>query len=182
MTTTTLASPPGDEGEGYGQTDTDMLELALAMDGLREDARGRLGSADPRCHTCTETDPLALSRSDEGAVECHECQARAAGRTTTEAHHPAGRHNLANVTIEIPANDHRVLSAAQHLWPTTTLRNPNASPLIAAAAALDGWINQMWLTIERAVGWIPDFLRHLNDWLTEHLGPQWWRALPPGTP
>jgi hypothetical protein len=44
--------------------------------------------------------------------------------------------------VPIPVNDHRaVLSEAQYEWPKATLENPNASPLLAAAASIRGYVD-----------------------------------------
>jgi len=150
--------------------------MNLFTDGQRrtEDAYERLGTRQPRCRQCTETNPNALMKLDD-LVACHECQARKHGRSQTEAHHVAGRHNL-QVAVDLPANDHRVLSDLQRDWPIDTLRNPTGSPLLKAAAALRGWLDAVNLMMDRAVGWIPRFLEWLDGQLQDAIGTRWWDA------
>ena len=49
--------------------------------------------------------------------------------------------------------------------------------LLLCAAAIRAWIDVMQHIIYRTVGWIPDFLEQLDDWLLERLGPSWWLAM-----
>ncbi len=135
----------------------------------------RLGIRDPRCVNCGETNPAALTGTAPRII-CYLCQALAAGRPPTEEHHPAGRNN-SPVTVPIPANDHRVLSDMQRAWPESTLRNPDGSPLLVAAAMLRGWLDVLQLIIERTVGRIPPFLEALDRGLRSELGERWWERL-----
>jgi hypothetical protein len=108
-------------------------------DARQERQLQRLGTRKPQCKMCGESDPAALTRRPPNIL-CYECQAKKAkklGRSSIEQHHPAGRNND-SFTVPIPANDHRILSDHQIDWPLETLRNPNASPLRAAAATLRG--------------------------------------------
>jgi hypothetical protein len=138
----------------------------------REAAYQRLGIRTPHCTQCAEADPLALTGA-EPDILCYECRALAAGRSPIEQNHPAGQHNDPNTT-PIPGNDHRVFSAYQSSWPRDTLRNPEGSPLLRAAAALRGWLDTLRLILERTVGWVPAFLETLDGWLGQQLGPRWW--------
>lgn len=104
---------------------------------------------------------------------CYEHLAVAQGCSPIEAHHLAGEHNLP-VTARIPGNDHRVLNDSQVDWPLDTLRNPDRSPLLKAAAAVRGWSDVMKLVIDRVVGWIPEYLERLDGWLRLRIGPRWW--------
>ncbi len=149
----------------------DELERGLR----KETAYERLQTRTPRCQHCRETDPLALLGIHPDIV-CYECSCRQAGRSWTEEHHPAGRHN-SPVTVIVPGNDHRVLSDMQRDWPEHTLRNPNGSPLLAAAAAIRGWLDVLRLIIERTVGYIPAFLEDLDRRLQATLGDKWWEEL-----
>src|SRR5712664_819260 len=92
----------------------------------------RLGTRNPQCELCGESHASALTGSTPNII-CSECQAKKSERSPIEQHHPAGRNNDEH-TIPIPANNHRILSDRQIDWPVDTLRNPNASPLLAAAA------------------------------------------------
>ena len=135
----------------------------------------RLGTRNPHCTNCGETDPAALTGMSPHIL-CYRCKAFPAGRSPKEEHHPAGWHN-SPVTVPIPANDHRVLSDMQRGWPESTLRNPDGSPLLVAAAMLRGWLDVLQLIIERTVGRIPTFLEVLDQGLRSELGEQWWERL-----
>jgi hypothetical protein len=139
--------------------------------------RRTLGTAQ-KCASCEETDPRCLRRVGD-VVLCSECENTQTGRARVERHHVAGQHNLPD-TVPIPGNDHRVLSDAQVNWPKETLRNPDGSPVLKAAAALRGWLDVLRLIIDRTVGWIPEFLERLDAWLREHVGPRYWTL--PGFP
>jgi hypothetical protein len=72
-------------------------------------------------------------------------------------------------------NDHRAADAYKHIdWPIETLRNPDGSPLLRAAACVRGWLDLLRVVIDRTVGWVPAFLEHLNTWLNAKLGASWW--------
>jgi hypothetical protein len=134
-----------------------------------------LGVDRPRCG-CGETDPFALTGAYPSIV-CYECQAEAAGRRRVEQQHVAGRHNRPE-TVAMLGNDHRVADAYKHIdWPVDTLRNPDGSPLLRAAACVRGWLDLLRLVIDRTVGWVPAFLEHLNTWLNVQLGARWWDGL-----
>lgn len=124
------------------------------------------------CAKCGEADARCLTKKGK-SVACYACQNARDGRATVERHHLAGQRNLTD-TVAIPANDHRVLSDLQQDWPDGILRNPTGNPLIKASAAIRGWLNVLRLIIERTVGWIPDFLERLDEWLREKLGESYW--------
>jgi hypothetical protein len=136
----------------------------------RQARRQRVLPRDAQC-ACGETDIRCLIPSGNGVI-CYACRPVGAGRSRTEQHHVAGRHNL-DATVPIPNNDHRILSDRQQDWPSRTLRNPDWSPLLQAAAAIRGWLDVLVLIIERAIGWIPGFLEALDAWLCERIGPAW---------
>lgn len=140
-----------------------------------EAAYERFGTRNPRCQHCGESDRSALQGSHPDIV-CCECSARFVGRSSIERHHPAGRHN-SHATVPIPVNDHRVLSDMQRDWPERTLRNPDGSPLLAAAAAIRGWLDVLWLIVQRTVGHIPALLESLDEGLQSTYGDRWWEKL-----
>jgi hypothetical protein len=144
---------------------------------LSESRFRTLGTRMPRCAVpgCAETDPLALTGAHP-EILCREHLADCCGAGWLEAHHLAGRRND-SATVSIPANDHGVLTASQSLWPRATLRNPEGSPLIQAAASIRGWLDVLQVIIERTVGWIPAFLETLDKSLAEQRGPGWWKQL-----
>jgi hypothetical protein len=57
-----------------------------------------------------------------------------------------------------------LLSDVQGDWPERTFRNPDGSPLLAAAA-LRGWFNVLWLGIERTTYRIHPFFESLDEML-----------------
>ncbi len=141
----------------------------------REKRLRRLETRNPKCKQCGETNPVALTGIAPDIL-CYECEALQNGRSPIEAHHSAGRNND-SFTVPIPGNDHRVLSDLQQDWPIETLRNKNGSPLIAASAAIRGWLDILRALIERILDWIPPFLEQLDRYLTHKLGEQWWMSM-----
>ena len=131
-----------------------------------------LGTRTPAC-ACGENNPFALTGAAP-TISCYECQAVTAGRARIEQQHVQGRHNGPD-TIAMLGNDHRVADTFKRLdWPETTLRNPDADPLVRAAGYLRGWLDLLDVVIHRTVGWIPLFLENLATWLVARLGPRWW--------
>lgn len=149
----------------------------------RDDAkRARLGQY-PACAECGESATSCLQRSrirtadgtTRTTVLCADCRLVWQGKRPSERHHLAGRNNDP-ATAAIPANEHAILSDAQHDWPERTLRNPDGSPLLRAAGALRGWLDVLRVVLERTVGWIPDLLEFLDAALGKTLGDRWWEA------
>jgi hypothetical protein len=134
----------------------------------------RLGTENPRC-ACGETDPAALTGTDPD-ITCSKCLALGSGKEPYEGHHPAGR-NSNQAVARIPINDHRVLSDLQRDWPDRTLRNPEGSPLLAAAAAVRSVIDYAYLLITRVIGWVPEFLEWLDEQLVREVDREWWTTL-----
>jgi hypothetical protein len=66
---------------------------------------------------------------------CHECAARADGRSIVERHHVLGRAISDDITVDIPLNWHRVLHAAEKRR-DEVLRHPGLDPLHRIAAAI----------------------------------------------
>lgn len=135
----------------------------------------RFGTNKPMCIYCGETESAALTHYTEGLI-CIECHNARNGRSVVEEHHVDGQHN-SDYTIAIPANDHRFLSDIQQDWPKNTLRNPEKSPLLRAAAALRGFLDYLIMLAERALGWIPPLLEALDEYLTSQFGKKWWEGL-----
>jgi hypothetical protein len=141
-----------------------------------EDRLRTLGTRDPRCLEpgCLERDPYALTGTFP-AIVCYEHQALAHGRPWLEEHHVAGRHN-SPVKVPIPGNDHEVTKELQLRWPQRTLRNPDGSPLLRAAAAVRGWSDVMRIVLDRVVEPVPGLLEDLDAWLRSVLGERWFEA------
>lgn len=140
-----------------------------------EKALRRLGTRNPECNSCGETNPLVLT-GHEPDIVCYECKQAASGKSTVEKHHVAGQHNDPT-TVPVGANDHRLLSNQQRDWPKETLQNPSGSPLRKAAGALRGFIEWLTLVLDRVLGWIPGFLEQLDEHLTERNGESWWTEM-----
>jgi hypothetical protein len=147
-----------------------------------EQKRARLGPY-ACCEGCGETELSCLQqtriRSADGqlcaVVLCANCRLIQQGKQPSERHHVAARRNDPTTAL-IPANEHALLSHAQHDWPEETLRNLDGSPLLRAAGALRGWLDVLQLIIERTVGWIPMFLEQLDRTLRTVMAPRWWEA------
>jgi len=144
---------------------------------LREDRYRALGSRLPRCSVkdCTERDPFALTGA-EPSIICQEHLADQLQRAWTQEHHYSGQANSPEKG-PIPANDHAVENALQSLWPRETLRNPEGSPLLRAAAAIRGWLDILRLVSERTLPWIPAALESLDALLKDRHGSRWWETL-----
>jgi len=142
----------------------------------------RLGTRDPVCGWpgCEESNPFVLTGRHPDLL-CYEHKLLSCARSPYEGHHVAGRHN-SDVMADIPGNEHRILSEYQAAWPEDTLRNPNQSPLLAAAAAIRGWLDVLRIIIERSIAWIPEFLEWLHRELVERYGNDWWIKFGWGTP
>ena len=149
------------------------------VEGLRrlEEQYRRLGTRDPICAwpDCGETNPYALVGYHPD-ISCYEHYLLRVGKKPYEGHHVDGQNN-SDVVADVPGNDHRVLSELQQFWPDDTLRNPDHSPLIVAAAAIRGWLDVLRVILERGVGWIPEFLEWLHRVLVDLIGPDWWVKL-----
>jgi hypothetical protein len=108
-------------------------------------------------------------------ILCYEHAAQQAGRSPIEQHHPAGRHNDPT-TVALPGNDHRIVSGKMRDWPIETLRNPDGSPLLKAAAEVRSFLDYLVVLIERVLVWIPPFLEQLDCYLREEIGARWWEG------
>lgn len=120
-----------------------------------------------------EDRPEALL-TDRKPVICYECMLILSDLAPIEPDHPAGRHN-SDVTVPVAANDHRaILSINQYDWPQPTLRNPDGSPLLAAAAALRGFANIVNYLLDQLIMAVALLLEALDIYLRKQLGPKWW--------
>jgi hypothetical protein len=126
------------------------------------------------CSQCGESRAEALVARSRPKL-CMQCYAVRRGKKTTETHHFAGKAN-SKITVEVPANDHRTLSDAQYEWPAGVLSNTGASPLLAAAAFLNGTADFIENLIVNGIRYVADFLRRLDTWLRERAGQFWWRG------
>jgi hypothetical protein len=125
-----------------------------------------------RC-ACGESRPEALI-SRRNPIMCHECWRRKEGMTVMDNHHPAGDANDPTI-IPIPVNDHRAeLNVAQYDWPDRTLENPDASPLLARAACIRGYVDTDEYLKDKLLASNPEFYELLDAFLTEKFGERWW--------
>ncbi len=123
------------------------------------------------CSYCDETSPAALIPGAVPAI-CTECQREARGKSRFDQHHVAGQNNH-GFTVPVPANIHKkLLNELQHEWPKKTLQNPDRSPLLAAAACVQGFIDTIHAMIDNILAWIPAFLEWLDAILTTTHGPK----------
>lgn len=141
----------------------DRLETKLA----------ELGTRTPQCtsETCDEICPFMLTGADP-EIHCYEHELLRLSRPWLEAHHPAGQHNDPR-TVVVPGNDHRILSELQYRWPRETLRNPDGSPLLWAAALVRGWEDVLYVVVVLVAG-VPLLLEQLDEWLRGRVGERWW--------
>jgi hypothetical protein len=150
-----------------------------SIEDRREERCRILGVPNPRCAYlgCPETDPLALIGTYP-SIYCYEHDALLKRLPWLEAHHASAKANDP-MTVQTPGNDHRVLSELQNAsWPRETLRNPDGSPLLRAAAAIRGWLDLLYVVMTRTVSWVPAFLEGLDAWLRERIGSMWWDGFP----
>jgi hypothetical protein len=79
----------------------------------RLDQRLRRFLPGARCGNCQLGHPLLLCRSGE-QVLCHDCRLKKRGQRPVELHHVGGRPS--ELTVEIPANLHALLTWLQSIW------------------------------------------------------------------
>ena len=139
-----------------------------------EEKLAELGTRTPCCAWeggCAEICPFMFTGADP-EIYCYEHALLRLGRPWLEQHHPAGRRNHP-AKFATPANDHRVLSELQLRWPRETLRNPDGSPLLQAAALLRGYLDLLYLVMVLTAV-VPIFLEQLDEYLRLRLGGGWW--------
>jgi hypothetical protein len=125
---------------------------------------------------CGENRPPALNAGSH-PTKCEECRRRSKGRTIYDYHHIAGSSNHLLV-VPIPVNDHRaVLNAAQYEWPKATRENPDASPLLAIAACIRGFIDALKYLMDELLVGNAERLETLDAFFVAHLGPRYWSSL-----
>ena len=137
----------------------------------RETAASRRLGEITQC-ACGESRLAALNTRTK-PISCEECKRKRSGKTIMDKHHVPGKAN-SPITVPVPANDHRVLSAEQYDWHTKTLSNPDGSPLLAAAACIRGFKDFVLYLIDKFLDWIGDMLEVAHECLEKKLGPKWW--------
>jgi len=139
----------------------------------RRGARAAKLGQTARCASCGTDDLVILQQAT--LTLCPECRLRLQGKSATELHHIAGRHNDPT-TVSVPANVHGALTDRQHDWPPATLRNPEGSPLRYFAAWIRGLLDHLRHALAKA-DLLVAFLERLDDALTNAHGTRWWLAL-----
>lgn len=138
---------------------------------------------------CGESRPEAMTR--HGC--CYECCRVRQGCNRTEDHHPFGRDNpeVRKITVEIPANWHRVLDDRRARRPEI-LKRPGDNPLHQTAAVVatlgeaagalaqfarlqkwPDWVATLCRIFAEAGENVADWLLILADKLDSQLGPEW---------
>lgn len=136
----------------------------------RETATSRRLGEITQC-ACGESRLPALNTRKK-PITCEECKRKRSGKTTMDKHHVAGKAS-SPLTVPVPANDHRVLSAEQYDWRTKTLSNPDGSPLLAAAACIRGFKDFVLYLMDKFLVWVADMLEVAHECLEEKLGAKW---------
>jgi len=127
---------------------------------------------DRKC-ACGESRSEALIPGSD-PIMCHECWRKQEGKTVMDDHHPAGDANDPT-TIPTPVNDHRAeLNVAQYDWPKPTLENTDASPLLARAACIRGYLDTNEYLAERLLLPGAEVYELLDELLREKFGEKWW--------
>jgi hypothetical protein len=141
-----------------------------------EEKLAALGTRTPRCiwDGCDETCPFMLTGVYPD-IRCYEHELLRLGRPWLEDHHPAGQNNDPR-TVPMPGNEHRLFSELQYRWPRDTLRNPDGSPLLQAAAPVRAWEDVLYVVMV-LVAWVPLYLEQLDVWLRQKIGPRWWEYM-----
>jgi len=156
-----------------------MRYEANDQDRRRERAYEGFGTRTPACTApgCPETDWRRLTGSEPAKLLCYEHEAETAGRSPVERQHPAGRRNDPTFVVPMLGNLHRLMDEDKRDWPERTLRNPEGSPMLKAAACVRAVADWLRLIIERLLGWVPTFLEAVDAAFTERHGPRWWETL-----
>jgi hypothetical protein len=146
----------------------------IAVFQRQSSAARRIGQG-KKCRWCGENRPLALVRGSNPTM-CASCERKRRGKSPFDRHHPAGRANHP-ATVSVPVNDHRAeLSAEQYDWPDETWNNPAGSPILAGAACIRGYCETSEYLVLELLLRIARLLESLDPFLTEKLGPNWWRG------
>jgi hypothetical protein len=149
-----------------------------SKDFARENVQSRRLGKRQKCTICGEDRPAALIAGSVPRI-CAECKRRAEGKSQFDHHHVAGQNNHSG-TISIPVNDHvGRLSLDQYEWPRKTLRNPDRSPLLIAAACIRGAINVIEYCVDVFLRGVAALLELLDEALTAIHGRFWWKKILP---
>jgi hypothetical protein len=127
-----------------------------------------------RCVTCGTPHAIVAKANPPVCARCHAIQT---GRSPYEEHHPAGDINHP-ATVLVPIEAHRSqLTPAMYAWPKETRENPEASPLLAAAASLRGLYDTLDYLLYTLLLRVAVLLEMLDRTLRHRIGPRYWIEL-----
>ena len=141
----------------------------------RAKSQRRVGQGAVCTHCGESRAELLIARSRPKL--CMQCYSVRRGKKRTETQHLAGKAN-SSLTVEVPTNEHRMLSEAQYEWPPGILENRDGSPVLKAAAVLAGAADFIEDPIVRCIRNVVEFLHTLDVWLREKHGGPWWDGGP----
>ncbi len=147
-------------------TSGDPDPLAALSDEARRGRRVPAGSA---CAVCWVTDHL--SRGPDRVVRCYGHSTIAAGKSSVELDHVAGRVNLGGFLVPLEANAHRSVTDIRRILGMDEWPPAGGDPLLAAAHAIGGIATIVWLIAR----WLVD----MSAWLRAKFGASWWEGAPP---
>ena len=126
-----------------------------------------------KCAGCGEERPEALIPGSDPMI-CAECTRKANGQSVMDLHHVAGRAND-GLTIPVRVNDHRAeLTPAMDDWPEDTRKNPDGAPLLADAARIRGFCDDVVNSMEKLLLKSAEDLESLHITLQRSLGKNYW--------
>ena len=145
--------------------------MAQALDkAVRQARRKSRTPADARCVDCGFDNPIVLQR-DGKQWRCYECAKIRRGQRPDEAHHILGK-DVHPMTVELPADLHRIVSEAQLDLPEEIRGRPASNPLvwiIRLLCAIRDFGQAIIAFLTRSVNW----LARLLAWLEAHVGANW---------
>lgn len=126
-----------------------------------------------RC-ACGESRPEAFIPGTTPII-CAKCDRRKHNRTEVDDHHVFGEANNP-LKMSVPVEDHRaVLSVDQYDWPRKTLENSDASPFLASAATIRGFVSTVVYLMYKHLLPVASMLELLDTMLERKLGKKWWK-------
>jgi hypothetical protein len=127
------------------------------------------------CQACTRPCRAPVEQPKEQDL-CYECQAKAAGRSTVEAHHLFGEAVNPAATAQLPGNIHREVSDMQYGWPDDVIKTAPRDPLaMAILVVLAAW--DVARALAPHVRALLDFLQLLWKTLQKRYGNRWYEVL-----
>lgn len=154
---------------------SDAPRVSRIMSQSRKARKARVRGVGAKCKDCGTDDPLVLLNTRPKL--CEQCKRRRDGKSPTDGHHVGAKAN-SEFTFPTPVNSHRRLSEAQNRWDPETMRNSTGCPLHAAAGCNQGYIDTCKEMMDQMLGWTPEMLGVLSDFLRERLGERWWVGTP----